>query len=80
MTAVGAAWEVVRGLLCGVQEELALQIKVPIACGTNEAKLRWFQDWYFVRVERGDGVHLIELLLFEFAALGLDFAELLQSL
>ena len=34
----------------------------------------------FARMQAGDDVHLVELLLFECSAFGLHFAELLQGL
>ena len=67
-------------VLGGAEEQLALDVELPIARGTNEAKLGWFDGVHLARMKGDDGPHFIELVLFEFAALGLHFAELVQSL
>ena len=66
--------------LGGAEEQLALDVELPSSRGTNEAKLGWFDGVDLGRMEGNDGPHFIELVLFKLAALGLHFAELLQSL
>ncbi len=66
--------------LAGLQQDAALQILLPITGRTNEAKVGRLDGFGFARMQAGDDVHFVELLLFECSALGLHFAELLQGL
>ncbi len=66
--------------LAALQQDAALQILLPIMGRTNEAKVGRLDGFGFARMQAGDDVHFIELLLLECSAFGLHLAELLQGL
>ena len=79
-TAVEGLRPLVGARLAALQQDAALQILLPITGRTNEPKVGRLDGFGFARMQPGDDVHLVELLLFECSALGLHLAELLQGL
>lgn len=67
----------IDGIAGGILEQHAFPEEGPIAIRTNEPKAFRRNVFNFLRIVDGNEAEFFELCLFERAALGLHFAELL---
>lgn len=67
-------------MVAGVEEQAALEMEGPIAIRTNEPKALGVNVFNLIGILGGDAGEFAELRLFGFAALGLNFAKLLEGL